>query len=67
VINGKYILIDGGTLTSFEKGGWKIVGRLKKLDLVIVTHHDSDHTKGISGLLSQCKIEKRSDFIKELW
>ncbi len=52
----KSILVDGGSSTVQDVGTYRILPALKaegvrKLDYLIVTHMDSDHTSGIEELL----------------
>lgn len=46
-----FVLIDGGTAQSFENWKDKVVGQFEKINLLIITHIDNDHTNGIIKLL----------------
>lgn len=46
-----FVLIDGGTAQSFDTWKESIVGQFEKIDLLIITHIDNDHTNGIIKLL----------------
>lgn len=46
-----FVLIDGGTALSFDNWKESIVGQFEKIDLLIITHIDNDHTNGIIKLL----------------
>lgn len=46
-----FVLIDGGTAQSFDIWKESIVGQFEKIDLLIVTHIDNDHTNGVIKLL----------------
>lgn len=52
----KFILIDGGTAQSFEEWKNQVIGVVNKIDILIITHIDSDHVNGIIRLLQhpQC-------------
>ena len=47
----EFILIDGGTAQSFEHWKGQIIGKVDKIDALIVTHIDNDHVNGIIKLL----------------
>ena len=68
---GENALIDGGDNIRFLlREVDKIYNDNQGLDYLIITHHDSDHIKGIIDLLKEVK-EKRygkpSDFIKRVY
>lgn len=46
-----FVLIDGGTAQSFYTWKESIVGQFEKIDLLIITHIDNDHTNGIIKLI----------------
>lgn len=59
---GHNILIDGGNDSPYLlKEVETIYTNKEKIDLLIITHHDDDHIKGIIDLLSEKKYQK--DFI----
>ncbi len=57
----KNILVDGGRLKN-EINTYLVNEGISKIDVVICTHNDNDHTTGIIGLLDNNKIN-----ISELW
>jgi len=62
----KNILIDGGTAYKFIKQPLKnLKEKNQHLDLVVLTHTDDDHIKGLLGLLED-KSNLRS-LIKRIW
>lgn len=66
----KNILIDGGNKKSEYNKHLKaellaIQNRREKIDLLVITHTDQDHIKGIYYLLSDNKIDK--SIIQEIW
>ncbi|MBO2693614.1 hypothetical protein I6M59_18005 [Shewanella algae] len=72
-LDGKYhnILVDGGNRNrvEFNKQKKKILeiiddGKRGKLDLVVVTHSDDDHIKGILNLLGDSEIEP---LVERVW
>ena len=63
----KYILIDGGAYYAFPdviKSIRKIAPKMKTLELVVVTHIDTDHIEGIVKLLNQKPL---TFGIEEIW
>lgn len=66
----KNILIDGGNnYTDFKNNLKKEILRIQQnkefIDLLIITHIDQDHIKGIEFLLKDNEIDK--NIIKEIW
>ncbi|GKX62804.1 MBL fold hydrolase [Pragia fontium] len=47
-----FILIDGGTAQSFDEWKEQVIGRIDKIDSIIVTHIDNDHINGMIKLLT---------------
>ncbi|WP_207425003.1 ComEC/Rec2 family competence protein [Pedobacter sp. SYSU D00535] len=66
--NNKNILIDGGNEPKFLLSQVSQIRQLEeKLDLLIITHHDDDHIRGILELLNLIIDEDYGkDFIKEV-
>ena len=71
--DGKNILIDGGFSETYDKFIKKSLIELnskrEKLDLMVITHIDSDHIGGILKLLTQNNTLSESKIveIKEIW
>ncbi len=68
----KHIMIDGGTEKTFDddpSGLYKELDQIQKLgeyiDLLIITHYDSDHIGGILKMYEEGRY--RSDFVKKVW
>jgi len=65
--NEKFILIDGGYASTYTKSIKKRLKTIKdndnSLDLVVVTHVDSDHIRGVLKLLG----EEYSALVKKIW
>ncbi len=60
---GETVLIDGGGYLSNDTATYDILPLLEEcnirsLDAVIVTHSDSDHIKGIIGIIGKIKIKQ---------
>jgi len=65
---GKNILIDGGNDETYLLGQITIIhDKGQFIDLLVITHHDDDHIKGIIKLLELVKTGNYGkDFIKEV-
>lgn len=48
---GEQVLVDGGMRTSFAEGPAKALAKLKRLDVVCVSHIDQDHISGILQMM----------------
>jgi hypothetical protein len=48
--DGRHALIDGGRSGTFQKEAWPVLRDLSTIDLLIVSHIDSDHISGILWL-----------------
>lgn len=59
------ILLDGGTASTFEYSLKKELKDITKIDLLILTHIDSDHIGGLIKLFKNSIIDKIE--IKEIW
>lgn len=59
------ILIDGGTSSTFDYSLKKELKEITKIDLLILTHIDSDHIGGLIKLFKNSIID--SIEIKEIW
>jgi len=61
----RHILIDGGQYFSdYEDEIFEIYQQGYKLDLVIITHYDDDHIKGIVELVEEYYDK---DFVQKIW
>ena len=59
------ILIDGGTKSTFEYSLKKEIQGLKYIDLIILTHIDSDHIGGLIKFFNNSIIDKI--IVKNIW
>ena len=59
------ILIDGGYGITYEEEIQPVIGKLKKLDLVVLTHIDADHICGLIEMVESDSTNRKK--IKELW
>jgi beta-lactamase superfamily II metal-dependent hydrolase len=59
------ILVDGGTASTFDYSLKNELSKLKTLDLIILTHIDSDHTGGLIRFFKNSIIEKIE--VKQIW
>lgn len=62
----KVMLVDTGGLKNYDVASKKIIPYLhylgiKKIDLVVITHHDYDHEGALESLKKQIKVEKVID------
>jgi Metallo-beta-lactamase superfamily len=60
--DGHHALIDGGRSTSFQRFAWPELQKLATIDLVIVSHIDSDHIAGILWLMNVVADWTRFDY-----
>jgi len=69
--NNKNILIDGGNDSSYLiKELTTIYNNKEYLDLLIITHHDDDHIKGVIDILKELEngyFGQSKDFIKKVY
>ncbi len=63
--NNFIILIDGGTASTFDYSLKKELKNIPKIDLLVLTHIDSDHIGGLIKLYKNSLINKID--IKEIW
>lgn len=65
---GHHVIIDSGEvcpqLVSVVDGIQRAKG---KIDLLVITHYDSDHIKAIISILESLKVEERKRLIKKVW
>ena len=65
---GHHVIIDSGEvchqLISVVDG---IQKAKEKIDLLVITHYDSDHIKAIISILERLKVEERKKLIKKVW
>ncbi len=59
------ILIDGGTASTFDYSLKKELSNIKSIDLIILTHIDSDHIGGLIRFFKNSIIEKIE--VKQIW
>lgn len=59
------ILIDGGTSATFDYSLKKIISGLTKINLLVLTHIDSDHIGGLKSFFKNSLIDKVE--IDEIW
>lgn len=66
--NGYHVIIDSGEvcpqLVSVVDG---IQKAKEKIDLLVITHYDSDHIKAIISILKGLEVEERKRLIKKVW
>lgn len=59
------ILIDGGTASTFDYNLKKEISKLTTIDLIILTHIDSDHIGGLIRFFKNSIIKKIE--VKQIW
>lgn len=65
--NKSNIVIDGGKRASAIKERYKQVPKDENLDLLIVTHVDSDHIAGIIALVDKMRQQGELNRLKQVW
>lgn len=65
--NQKNIVIDGGKSTSAIIERYDLMPRGENIDLLVVTHIDSDHIAGVIALVKYIKEKDELVRIKEVW
>ena len=65
--NPKNIVIDGGKSTSAIKERYDQMPQDENIDLLVVTHIDSDHIAGIIALVKYMKEKDELGRLKEVW
>lgn len=65
--NQKNIVIDGGKSTSAIKKRYNQMPKAENIDLLVVTHIDSDHIAGVIALVKYIKKKDELGRIKEVW
>ena len=65
--NKKNIVIDGGKSTSAIIAKYNQLPQDENIDLVVVTHIDSDHIAGIIALLEHIKARGETERLKQVW
>jgi beta-lactamase superfamily II metal-dependent hydrolase len=69
IMSGQHhVIIDSGEVCQDLVS---VVDTIKKanerIDLLIITHYDSDHIKAINGILQGMSVEDRKKLIKKVW
>lgn len=66
--DGRHVIIDSGEVCPQLVS---VVDDIKKekesIDLLIITHYDTDHIKAIISILECMKVEERKKLIKKVW
>lgn len=69
--NGKNMLIDGGDDSSYLLKELDEIHRIGEcVDIMVITHHDSDHIKGIIDFLKELKNKRYgepSEFVRQVY
>ena len=64
--NGKKnMMIDGGMGGAYREHCAKVISKLKKLDVVYVSHIDRDHVEGVYQMLDDAVAWRVHEFLKE--
>lgn len=65
---GHHVIIDSGEICPELISVVDDIQKAKeKIDLLIITHYDSDHIKAIISILESMKVEERKKLIKKVW
>ncbi len=65
--NKKNIVIDGGKTTSAIIARYDQMAKDENIDLLVVTHIDTDHIAGIIALMDHIKIHGQTGRLKQVW
>ncbi len=65
--NKKNIVIDGGKSTTAIKARYAQMPRDENIDLLVVSHIDSDHIAGVIALVEMMKERKETARLKQVW
>ena len=65
--NKKNVVIDGGKTISAIKTRYAQMPQEENVDLLVVTHIDSDHIAGVVALIETMKKEGDLDRLKQVW
>lgn len=66
--NGHHVIIDSGEYCAELHDAVKdIIASKESIDLLIITHYDSDHIKTICDILSELTVDKRKKLLKCVW
>ena len=65
--NKKNIVIDGGKSTSAIKSRYNQMPKDEDVDLLVVTHIDSDHIAGVIELIKLMQERGELDRLKQIW
>lgn len=65
---GHHVIIDSGEYCDELRDAVKeIIESKESIDLLIITHYDSDHIKAICSILSELTIDERKQLLKRVW
>lgn len=65
--NKKNVVVDGGNSTSAIKVRYDLMPKEENIDLLVVTHIDSDHIAGVIALVEQMKNKGETNRLKQVW
>ena len=65
--NKKNVIVDGGNSTSAIKMRYDLMPKEENIDLLVVTHIDSDHIAGVIALVEQMKSKGETNRLKQVW
>ena len=65
--NKKNVVVDGGNSTSAIKVRYDLMPKEENIDLLVVTHIDSDHIAGVIALVEQMKNNGETNRLKQVW
>lgn len=66
--NGHHVIVDSGKeCKDLDRLVASIQDARETIDLLIISHYDSDHINGINNILQRMDIEDRKALIKKVW
>lgn len=65
---GHHIIIDSGEMCSELISVVESIRKANQIiDLLVITHYDSDHIKGIIHILEELDVQERKQLVKKVW
>ena len=67
-VDGHHVIVDSGEqCTELRETVYKIIEANEVIDLLVISHYDSDHIKEICNILQALTKEERKNLVKKVW